>query len=54
MMYATLSFNTLRKLYDLHTQMAMEYPEALTECDHMERHELALELDRRLAKGEHL
>ncbi len=54
MMYSSLSFHTLRRLYDIHTQMALEHPEALTECDHMERHELALELDRRLAKGDAL
>ncbi len=47
MNYSTLSFRTLRNLYDLHMRMVRECPEAVTECDHAERHAIAMELDRR-------
>lgn len=52
MEYTTLSFKTLRTLYDLHVRMALECPEELTECDHAERHELSMELDRRNSLGD--
>lgn len=51
MNYRTLSFNTLRKLYFIHQEMCRECPESLTESDHAERHEIALELDRRFEEG---
>lgn len=47
MNFSTLSFNSLRKLYDIHMVYAREYPDLVTECDHAERHALAMELDRR-------
>lgn len=52
MTYADLSFKTLRKLYEIHMSMATECPESLSESDHNERHELALELDKRISKGD--
>lgn len=46
-----MSFVTLRKLYDLHLRMTFDCPEAVTECDHAERHAIAAELDRRNESG---
>lgn len=48
MNYRTLSFHALRKLFELHQIAAREIPELLTECDHAERHAIAMELDRRV------
>lgn len=54
MNYTSLSFHTLRKLYDIHVNMVRDCPDVITEADHAERHELAMELDRRMAKGDTL
>lgn len=47
MNYSTMSFRTLRNLYTIHLQLAMECPNEVTESDHAERHAIAMELDRR-------
>lgn len=47
MNYTKMSFKVLRKLYDLHLEFVRECPELVTESDHAERHEIAMELDRR-------
>lgn len=50
--YSTLSFKALKTIYDIHSRLMMECPESLSEGDFVERHEIAMELDRRLEKGE--
>ena len=47
MNFSSMSFKSLRRLYDIHQQYVREFPELVTECDHAERHAIAMELDRR-------